>query len=60
MKQSNFCDFLREILAMSTRDKDRLLQCMRCEKDPSMCGCTEKDEDKSGMCLKYRERGKNG
>ena len=40
------------------RDYERLLQCLKCEKDPAKCGVTEKQEDKNGMCTLYIENPK--
>lgn len=50
---------LNEMLALSFKDKRRLLQCIFCGNNPDTCGCTEKDEDAKGYCTKYKER-KNG
>lgn len=43
-------------LEMSKQDRERLLQCIFCMKNPRTCNGTEADEDENGMCLKY-ERG---
>ena len=41
---------------MTEHDIDRMMQCVTCDRDPQKCGCTEADEDKSGMCMKWVER----
>lgn len=42
---------------LSKEDKERLLQCVLCANDPDTCGCTEADEDETGLCTKYKKRG---
>lgn len=37
-------------------DLKRLIQCIRCKKDPAICGCTDKDEDGNGMCIRYERK----
>lgn len=34
-------------------DFTRMYQCITCLYDPKTCNCTEKDEDRQGLCLKF-------
>ena len=55
MKRKDVKDIvLHKIPWLSDHDKLRLLQCIYCMNDPNDCGCTEKNEDKNGMCKRYR------
>ena len=56
MKFAEYSFKYDEILSLATNDKKRLFQCVTCRKNPEICGCTEKDEDVNGMCMKYKER----
>ena len=40
-------------LDMSPKDKERLLQCVFCQRDPANCGCDENNEDENGLCKNY-------
>lgn len=46
---------LKEVEELSDHDKDRLMQCIKCENNPEDCGCTYSDEDHNGMCKKFRK-----
>lgn len=54
--EENHNRYWNEILSSIPNNKERLLQCAKCANDPEKCGCTEKDEDVNGMCMKYKER----
>ena len=49
-------NLLFEILTMSQNDRMRLVQCMKCKKDPDICGASEKDEDENGLCKLFKRR----
>lgn len=44
---------LRKWLLVRMNDLKRMKQCISCMRDPETCGCTEKDEDKNGMCKNH-------
>ena len=46
---------LKEAMELSDHDKDRLMQCIKCENNPETCNCTDSDEDSDGMCKKFRK-----
>ena len=53
---------IKTVMSLSPYDRIRLLQCVFCDNDPETCGCTERNEDKDGMCRKYNRHkigGKN-
>ena len=38
---------------MKEREKQRLIQCITCARDPETCGCTEANEDENGFCTEW-------
>ena len=38
---------------MSPQDKERLMQCIFCRRDPMSCMSDDEDEDSHGLCTNY-------
>ena len=38
---------------MTEHEKQRLIQCITCARDPETCGCTEANEDENGFCTEW-------
>ena len=46
-------DIKAQIHSMSAKDKQRLLQCVFCKRDPMYCMSEDEDEDNNGLCKNY-------
>ena len=46
-------DIKAQIHNMSAKDKERLLQCVLCKRNPMYCMSEDEDEDNNGLCKNY-------